>query len=91
MPFEHFGTKKFDALFTPQTLTAVTPVIQAAADRNVRYIIDVGTSLIESKNCIQTALAFQDVYAVVGIHPNDLKSGWRDDLKEIALLARKKR
>jgi TatD DNase family protein len=82
--------KKFDTLFTPQTISAVTPIIDAAAAHDVRYIIDIGTSLIESKNCMQTARTYPGVYAVVGIHPNDLKHGWRDDLKEIAMLARTK-
>ena len=82
--------KQFDLLFTSQTIKTVAPIIEAAAAHNVRYIIDIGTSLIESKNCIQTALAYPGVYAVIGIHPNDLKQNWRDDLKEIAALARKK-
>lgn len=82
--------KEFDVALTTQEVQAAADIIQQAADYNVTRIINVGTSLIESKNCVTLATHYQHVYAAVGIHPNDCTSSWMDDLKELAPLLRNK-
>lgn len=74
---------QFDTLVTHTELEAITPIIQAAAQAEVHYIINVGTSLIESTNCITIAKRFPNVFASVGIHPNDATETWAHDLKKI--------
>lgn len=57
--------------------------INDASAHSVDILINVGTSLIESKNCIELAQRFAKNYAVVGIHPNDITSAWRQEIKEL--------
>lgn len=58
-------------------------IVDDAMAHNVSTIINVGTSLIESKNCITLAQWFANNYAVVGIHPNDCTSSWHKELQEL--------
>ena len=58
-------------------------IIQQATNNDVALIINVGTSLVESKNCIEIAKQSSHVYAAVGIHPNDTTAHWRDDFQAI--------
>ncbi len=82
--------KKFDVPITSAQLPQAELIIKQAHQDQVKYIINVGTSLIESQNCVQLAKAFEKVYASVGIHPNDCTQNWRADLKEIEQLLIKK-
>jgi TatD DNase family protein len=65
-------------------------VINDARVDGVDILINVGTSLIESKNCIEIARRFEKNYAVIGIHPNDITSAWKQEIKELDTLAAKK-
>lgn len=75
--------QKFDILLTPQEITQAGTVMQEAKNRGVHYIINVGTSVIESENCVTLARNYDAIFAVVGIHPNDLTTAWQKDLKTI--------
>jgi len=83
--------KNFDTTLSHDELKFAEKIAQQAVEKNVKIIINVGTSLIESKNCIAIAQASNSVYAVIGIHPNDLTDNWKHDLKEIELLVKNKR
>ncbi len=74
---------QFDTPLTASDLAQVTSLITAAKQKGVTKIINVGTSLIESLNCIKIATSFQEVWATVGIHPNDLNSNWRSELQQL--------
>ncbi len=65
-------------------------IVKNAQDYNVSIIINVGTSLIESRNCITLAQWFTNSYAVVGIHPNDCTASWQDDIHELKILLKQK-
>ena len=78
--------KNFDSLLTSKELEDAQHIIQEAHAAQVTRIINVGTSLIESKNCITLAQTYPTVYAAIGIHPNDCTSSWRTDLHEIEQL-----
>ncbi|MCX5922491.1 MAG: TatD family hydrolase [Candidatus Dependentiae bacterium] len=82
--------KDFDSTLTSEELSAAKVIVQEAADNQVFRIINVGTSLIESLNCIALAQQYDAVYATVGIHPNDCTSSWMDDFKELKVLVQKK-
>lgn len=66
-------------------------IVKSAQDHNVSIIINVGTSLIESKNCITLAQWFANNYAVVGIHPNDCTASWQEDFDNIRKLVEQKK
>lgn len=76
----------FDRPLTRDELLHAQKIVEQAAEKKVTTIINVGTSLIESVNSIELARQSAQVFAVVGIHPNDLTSSWRDDFHEIKKL-----
>lgn len=80
----------FDRILTPDEVIRAHQIINAANQANVTILINVGTSLIESQNCITLAQKYPYNYAAIGIHPNDLTPFWADELKTIALLLKNK-
>lgn len=75
--------KDFDTIMTQNDISNARSIIENARNAQVTQIINVGTSVPESSNCILLAQNYESVFAVVGIHPNDLTGTWKDDLKEI--------
>lgn len=78
--------KSFDTLLTEQECQSAQKIITAAHNAHVSHIINVGTSLPESVNCVTLAHRYASCYATVGIHPNDCTAEWKNDLKEIKKL-----
>jgi len=74
---------EFDVPIMPDMIDAAQKIIHEAREWEVTRIINVGTSLIESQNCVQLAERFDTVWATVGIHPNDATEHWRTDLQLI--------
>lgn len=75
--------KTFDTEITPDDLRLASSIVDEAYAHGVTHIINVGTSLVESFNCIQLALQYAPIHAAVGIHPNDCTQTWHTDFKEI--------
>lgn len=82
--------KEFDIPLTVESLPFAKTIIDDAIDHQVNTIINVGTSLIESNNCVMLAQHFPSVFATIGIHPNDATSSWHDDYKQLVKLAKEK-
>ncbi len=82
--------KTFDTPLHSNDKSTAQQIIDDAQTHEVTTIINVGTSLIESNNCITLAQWFANNYAVVGIHPNDCTATWQKDLREIETLVHKK-
>ncbi len=82
--------KDFDQPLTLNELMEADLIVREAAQAEISQILNVGTSLIESINCITLANRYPDVYAAVGIHPNDLTYDWKEDLLEIEKYLKKK-
>jgi TatD DNase family protein len=81
--------KTFDTLLHDNDKDAAHIIIDDASAHKVTTIINVGTSLVESQNCVKLAQWFANNYAVVGMHPNDVTSSWQQDLRELASMCRK--
>ena len=79
--------KEFDVPLSTSFLPDAQKIIDDAAANQVDIIINVGTSLQESENCIAIARHFPKVYATVGLHPNDCTSNWRSDFEKLATYA----
>lgn len=75
--------EKFDIALTPNDFSLMPAILEAALQKNVTKIINVGTSLIESINCIAIAKKFPQVWATVGIHPNDLTDNWQKEISQL--------
>ncbi len=81
--------QQFDVDLEQFQINLAKKIIQEAHDAGVVHIINVGTSVIESSNCIKIAQEYKNNYAVVGLHPNDCTNNWQNDLKKIAQYAEK--
>lgn len=75
--------KTFDTIMSPEELVQAQVVVDQAKQSHVNRIINVGTSVPESTNCILLAQKFPEIFAVVGIHPNDLNDNWKTQLSDI--------
>ena len=73
----------FDTPLSPELFPLVHDLVKDAEKAGVTTILNVGTSLQESINCIELARAFPPIFASVGIHPNDLTDSWKHDLKRL--------
>ena len=82
--------KSFDTTMSKEELQHAVQIAKTAHDKGITRIINVGTSLIESKNCIAIAQASPSVYATIGIHPNDLTDNWKADMQELKVLLQDK-
>jgi TatD DNase family protein len=82
--------KTFDDALSPAQIDAASQIIDDAAQQGVTTIINVGTSLVESYNCVALAKKYPAVYAAIGIHPNDLTTTWADDFKKLKALMKEK-
>lgn len=78
--------KNFDQLLTQEEIKAAASFIEKAAQQDVRTIINVGTSVPESINCVTLAHRYPSVFAAVGMHPNDLTDAYKDELRAIEKL-----
>lgn len=76
--------KDFDTLLNYDHISLARDIIQEAGDNDVNIILNVGTSLPESINCISLSKQFTSIYAAIGIHPTDLKANWLHELDELA-------
>lgn len=72
--------KEFDIPLKESELPRAAEIIQEANAENVSLIVNVGTRRVENENCILLAQKFPNVFATVGIHPND-SDEWQEDLK----------
>ncbi|MEK7092475.1 MAG: TatD family hydrolase [Patescibacteria group bacterium] len=62
-------------------------VIQRAKERGVTKIINVGTKIDSSRQAVELAEKYEDLYAIVGIHPHHadkVEEGWIEKLEKIA-------
>lgn len=75
--------KEFDVHLTTSQINDAKKFIDEATSAGVTKIINVGTAVIESQNCIELAKEYPNVWATVGIHPNDLEVTWEKQIEEI--------
>lgn len=75
----HLNFSKFDK--------DLEEVIERAKKSGVEKIINVGTSINESKKVVELASKYESLYAIVGVHPHDadkLSKTWLEELEELA-------
>ena len=83
--------KKFDVILSKDQIDGLKKILVDAKNVGVEIIFTVGTSVVESNNCIDIASKFNNVYAVVGIHPCDCTADWINDLDIIAKIVANKK
>lgn len=82
--------QSFDTPLQEVDYPLIANIIGSARAAGVELIVNVGTSLVESINCIEIAKRFESVFATVGIHPCDATDTWQKDFQEIEALTKKK-
>lgn len=80
----------FDVPLDDSCLPLAQTIINDAHHAGITTIINVGTSLVESMNCVLLAQRFNPVYAAIGIHPNDATDVWHNDFDQLRTLVRNK-
>lgn len=65
------ATQQFVKPLTESDIAIIAHIIKQAEAQGVHEIITVGTTIIDSENCIKLAHTFPNVYAAIGIHPTD--------------------
>lgn len=63
-------------------------VIERARKKGVEKIINIGITVSSSQKSIEIAKNYEDIYAVIGIHPHDAKNAPENYLKELEKMAR---
>lgn len=66
--------------------------IKRAFDLGVKKIINTGTSIETSKSAVELAEEYENLYAIVGIHPHHadkLEEGWDEEILKIAKSSKK--
>lgn len=53
--------------------------VKRSSEENVRYIINIGSSIEGSKESVKFAKKFPNVFASVGIHPHDVENFGKDE------------
>ena len=69
----HFDDKAFDE--------DRDEAIKAAVDVGVSRIVNVGASMDSSKTSVELALKYPEIYAAVGVHPEDCESLTEEDIQ----------
>lgn len=82
--------QSFDTPLQESDYPLIREIIKEAQDAQVGIIVNVGTSLVESSNCVAIAQHFQNVFATVGIHPCDASDTWKNDFIEIVGFVKEK-
>lgn len=78
--------ESFESILTESDFQLAHKIVAAAEESGVSIIFNVGTSIIESINCIELAKRFENIYASIAVHPNDLSSDWKEDLVQLKKL-----
>lgn len=82
--------EKFDILLTKQELEKSKLLYDSSAISGVKYILNVGTSIVECINCIDLAKTNTYMFAGVGIHPCDITLDWKKDILEVKKMLTKR-
>lgn len=75
--------ESFESPLSESDFQLAHKIIAAAAESGVGRIFNVGTSIVESINCIELAKRFENNYAAIAIHPNDLSPEYKDDIAQL--------
>jgi len=75
--------KKPETLLERHHTSSIEHIVAQAYQAGVYKILNVGTSLIETRNAVEIARLHDNVWATAGIHPCDTHAAWYEDFVEI--------
>ncbi len=71
----------------PQFANDLEDIIRIAKEKGVEKIVNVGTSIEESRKVVELSKKYDNLYAIIGVHPHDAgkqKAGWLEELEKLA-------
>jgi len=71
----------------PELRNQKEAILSRAREAGVRLIVNVGISQESSRQVVETAARYEEVFATVGVHPHGAAAVRREDLKALAVLA----
>tara|TARA_B100000427_G_scaffold314551_1_gene307809 strand:+ start:114 stop:449 length:336 start_codon:yes stop_codon:yes gene_type:complete len=74
-------------LYYDQMYNNLDTVLDEATQNGVTKVVCIGTDLNTSRQSLEIANNYENVYAAVGIHPHDSKDVNKDYLKDLEALA----
>lgn len=80
----------FDSYLTQKQIENAHIIVEESTRCGVTKIVNVGTSFIESINCISLAQKYKNLYATIGIHPNDGTNNWQREIAQFKILLKEK-
>ena len=78
-------------LSSSQLKPQLDEILQNADEHNLQGITSIGTNLASSKACLELAKTHPQIYAAVGVHPNDCHQASDADWVEVQELAKHER
>lgn len=76
-----FGSES--ATLNPEKFKIIAQLIDEAKNAGVLTIFNVGCDVLTSHNSIEIAKKFTEVFAIIGLHPYEGKSGWQEEFYTI--------
>ena len=58
-------------------------VIERALSAGVGLLINPGINVLSSRSAIHLAETYTQIYAAIGLHPNDISADWRQEITEL--------
>jgi TatD DNase family protein len=84
--------KTRDRIISAQEIIDLKPYVERAQQTQIKTMINVGTSYIESMNSIAIAKEYQNIFATIGIHPCDSDDApWEKDFEKLTKLLLEKK
>lgn len=75
---------------TPEQYQTLQNVVNQAEKKNVKKLITIGTTYDRSLQGIEISKRYDHIFSTIGIHPCDITTSWKNDLKKLAQHARNK-
>ncbi|RTL07157.1 TatD family deoxyribonuclease [Candidatus Dependentiae bacterium] len=82
--------KEPEVTLSVDCLAIIKNIIAEATQHAVTTIINVGTSIPESNNCLLIAKANKEVFASVGVHPTDVDNNYKKNMQILKEWTQKK-
>ncbi len=64
-------------------IPAINDILKTAKEAGVSTIFDVGCDVLESYNKLFTSSVFDNVYAIIGLHPTTCNQSWKEEVLEL--------
>lgn len=83
--------KKEKTLLEKEDFNQIKKMVDYASANQVEKIINIGCDWQTSRNSVELAKKFENVFATIGIHPTECNYDWKDEFAKIKKIAKEER